>query len=143
MAEKLYVFDHFLFVSRRGQPPNQWVWEIRRKSKPDSRYFTADGFRSAKAAEEAGKVLLAEVRKAALEDHAAVQEAKAAERQLKIAKRIEIAATKANRNTPECRSEMARTAAQARAKALSPERRSEISRMGGAASKGSPKIKKH
>jgi hypothetical protein len=58
MSEKLYVFDYYLFASRRGHL--QWIWEIRRKSKPDQRYFSADGFRSAKAAEEAGKIVLAD-----------------------------------------------------------------------------------
>jgi general stress protein YciG len=141
MSEKLYVFDYYLFASRRGHL--QWIWEIRRKSKPDQRYFSADGFRSAKAAEEAGKIVLAEVRKAASEDRATKQAAMALDRNLKVARRIEEAVAKANRNTPERRSENARIAAIARAKALSPERRSEIGRKGGSASKGKPKIKKH
>jgi general stress protein YciG len=145
MSNKLYVFDYFVFVSRRGDPPNWWIWEIRRKSKPDGRYFSAEGFRSAKAAEEAGKIVLAEVRKAALEDRAAQQAAMVVERHLKKAQRMEIAAAKkASRKpmTPERRSENARIAAKARASALSPERRAEIARKGGAASKGKPKLKK-
>jgi general stress protein YciG len=145
MSNKLYVFDYFVFVSRRGNPPTPWAWELRRKSKTDGRYFSAEGFRSAKAAEEAGKIVLAEVRKAALEDRAAKQAAMVAERHLKNAQRMEVAAAKANRKplTPERRSENARIAAKARANALSPERRSEIARKGGAASKGKPKLKKH
>jgi hypothetical protein len=147
MSEKLYVFDYYLFVSRRGHPMVQWIWEIRRKSKPDQRYFSADGFRSAKAAEEAGKIVLAEVRKAALEDRAARQAAKVFERNLKIAQRAERAAAEAAamaaRNTPERRSENARIAALARAKSLTWERRLEIAQKAGAASKGKPKVKKH
>jgi general stress protein YciG len=142
MPEKNYVFDYFLFVSRRADPPKPWIWEIRRKSKPDGRYFSAEGFRSAKAAEDAGKIVLAEVRKAALEDQAAKQAALAAERDRKNARRTELDAARASRNTPERRSENARNAAKARAMALSPERRSEIARRGGAASKGKPKIGK-
>jgi hypothetical protein len=143
MSEKLYIFDYYLFVSRRGHPTIHWIWEIRRKSKPDQRFFSADGFRSAKAAEEAGKIVLAEVRKAALEDRAAKQAAMVVERDLKIAQRMERAAAKGARNTPERRSENARIANKARNKALSPERRLEIARKAGAASKGRPKIKKH
>src|ERR1700738_3485613 len=50
---RVYVFDHFLFTTRRGTPPTPWFWEIRRKSKPGDRSVSAGGFRSAKAAEEA------------------------------------------------------------------------------------------
>jgi general stress protein YciG len=141
MPKKIYVFEYFLLVSRRGDPPTPWIWEIRRKSKPDGRYFSAEGFRSAKAAEEAGKTVLAEVRKATLEVRAAEEAARAAE----CVQRMEIAAARTNRKpvTPESRSENARIAANARAKALSPERRSEIARQGGAASKGQPKTGKH
>jgi hypothetical protein len=147
MSEKLYVFDYYLFVSRRGHPTVKWIWEVRRKSKPDQRYFSTDGFRSAKAAEEAGKIILAEVRKAYLEERAARQWAMAEERKFKIARRMEKAAAEAAamvaRNTPERRSENARIAALARAKSLSWERRLEIAQKAGAASKGKPKVKKH
>jgi hypothetical protein len=140
MAEKNYVFEYFVCVARRGDPPNPWVWEMRSKSKPESRYFSAEGFRSAKAAEEAGKIVLAEVRKATLEVRIADEAARAAER----AKRKEIAAARKIRKPlpPDRRSENARNAAFARAKALTPERRSEIARKGGAASKGRPKVGK-
>jgi general stress protein YciG len=140
MAEKNYVFEYFLCVARRGDPPNPWVWEIRSKSKSEGRYFSADGFRSAKAAEEAGKIVLAEIRKATLEIRVAKAAAGAAER----VRRKEIAAGRKIRMPlpPERRSENARVAALARAKALSPERRSEIARKGGAASKGKPKVGK-
>jgi general stress protein YciG len=122
MSDKHYVLDYYVFVSRRGDPPNPWVWEIRRKSNPNGRYFWAEGFRSARAAEEA---------------------AKSAKRRLKMIERMEMAVARIIRHTPQRRSELARIAAYARAKALSRERRSEIGRKGGAASKGKPKIKKH
>jgi general stress protein YciG len=143
MSDKHYVLDYYVFVSRRGDPPNPWVWEIRRKSNPNGRYFWAEGFRSARAAEEAGKIVLAEVQKAALEESAAKQAAKSAKRRLKMIERMEMAVARIIRHTPQRRSELARIAAYARAKALSRERRSAIGRKGGAASKGKPKIKKH
>lgn len=143
MSNKLYVLDYYVFVSRRGDPPNPWVWEIRRKSNPGGRYFWTEGFRSARAAKEAGTIVLAEVQKAALKDGAAKQAVKSAELRLKMVKRMETAVARITRNTPQRRSELARIAAHARANALSPERRSEIGRKGGAASKGKPKIKKH
>jgi hypothetical protein len=132
MSRKIYVLDYYVFVSRRGKPPNPWVWEIRRKSNPNLRSVADMGFRSATAAEEAGKKVLAEVRRAALADPPQPQARK-------------IAAPKPDRKpppTPEQRSEGARKAALARAKILTPERRSEIARAGGAASKGKPKIKR-
>jgi hypothetical protein len=127
VRRKPYVFDHYVFVSRRGAHPNQWVWEIRCKSKPDRRSVSQGGFRSAQAAEEAGKVALAIVREAALKEPPPVQQ--------------KIVQPKIKRPplTPEQRSENARKAAKARALALSPQRRLEISRKGGAASKGKPK----
>jgi general stress protein YciG len=140
MSDDLYMFDYYLFVSRRGDPPNPWAWELRRKSKPNERYFCSEGFRSAQAAEKAGKIVLIEVRKAAAEKRRQAIEQAALERR----QRFEIAAAKKeNREplSPERRSELARNAAYARAKALSPERRSEIGRKGGAASKGKPKRK--
>jgi hypothetical protein len=127
VRRKPYVFDHYVFVSRRGAHPNQWVWEIRCKSKPDRRSVSQGGYRSAQAAEEAGKVALAIVREAALKEPPPVQQ--------------KIVQPKIKRPplTPEQRSENARKAAKARALALSPQRRLEISRKGGAASKGKPK----
>jgi hypothetical protein len=127
VRRKPYVFDHYVFVSRRGAHPNQWVWEIRCKSKPDRRSVSQGGYRSAQAAEEAGKVALAIVREAAFKEPPPVQQ--------------KIVQPKIKRPplTPEQRSENARKAAKARALALSPQRRLEISRKGGAASKGKPK----
>jgi general stress protein YciG len=146
MSNKGYVFDYYVFASRRGDPPNAWAWELRRKSKPQERYFGAEGFRSAQAAEASGKIILLEVREAATEKRRLAIEEAVLERRRKIVRGIEIAeAKKTSRKplSPERRSELARNAAYARAKALSPERRSEIGRTGGAASKGRPKNKKH
>jgi hypothetical protein len=126
VRRKPYVFDHYVFVSRRGAHPNHWAWEIRCKSKPDRRSVSQGGCRSAQAAEEAGKIALAIVREAVFAEPAPPQKIV----QPKI-KRPPL--------TPEQRSENARKAAKARALALSPQRRLEISRKGGAASKGKPK----
>ena len=126
VRRKPYVFYHYVFVSRRGAHPNHWVWEIRCKSKPDRRSVSQGGYRSAQAAEEAGKRALAIVREAVFAEPAPPQKIV----QPKI-KRPPL--------TPEQRSENARKAAKARALALSPQRRLEISRKGGAASKGKPK----
>jgi general stress protein YciG len=135
MIKRAYVFDHFLFVSRRGVAPNQWIWEIRSKSRPEARYFSGAGFHSAKAALAAGKPVLVQVREAARKDNEAKQASLVRERELKIAKRTALAAARVARNTPERRSEIARLAAHARAKALTPERRSEIAHKGEAAAK--------
>jgi general stress protein YciG len=135
MTKKAYVFDHFLFVSRRGVAPKQWIWEIRSKSRPEARYFSGAGFHSAQAALAAGKPVLVEVREAARKDNEAKQVSLVRERELKIAKRTALAAARVARNTPERRSEIARLAAHARAKALTPERRSEIAHQGEAAAK--------
>jgi hypothetical protein len=128
VRRKPYVFDHYVFVSRRGSHPNHWVWEIRCKSKPDRRSVSQGGYRSAQAAEEAGKVALAIVREAALKEPPPPAQQKIVQPKIK---RPPL--------TPEQRSENARKAAKARALALSPQRRLEISRKGGAASKGKPK----
>jgi hypothetical protein len=128
VRRKPYAFDHYVFVSRRGAHPNRWVWEIRCKSKPDRRSVSQSGYRSAQAAEEAGKVALAIVREAALKEPTPPTQQKIVRPKIK---RPPL--------TPEQRSENARKAAKARALALSPQRRLEISRKGGAASKGKPK----
>jgi hypothetical protein len=142
MTRKPYVFEHFLIVSRRGAPPNPWCWEIRRKSRPTDGGISNDGFRSAKAAEEAGKIALAAVREVARKEQALEQLAKRLKHLEKVARRAEVTAEKAARNTPERRSENARKAGKARARALSAEVRAEISRRGGLASKGKPKTKR-
>jgi hypothetical protein len=144
MSNELYIFDYYVFVSRRGEPPTPWAWELRRKSEPNERYFCAEGFRSAQAAEKAGKIILLEVREAATEKRRLAIERASLARLQKIIRRREIAAEKESREplSPERRSENARIAAHARANALSPARRSEIARQGGAASKGKPKVGK-
>jgi hypothetical protein len=52
--------DYYLFTSRRGEHPERWSWEIRRRSKPMGVRMTADGFKSDYAAQTAGKRALAE-----------------------------------------------------------------------------------
>jgi len=124
-----YVFGFYLFTSRRGDPPTPWAWEIRRKSRPDDQLLSEKGFRSAKAAEDAGKVVLEDLRhktRISLVHEELVAEMNAKSMSEKP-KRPPL--------TPEQRSENARKAALARAQRLTPERRSEIARQGGAAFK--------
>ena len=52
--------DYYVVTSRRGEYPDRWSWEIRRKSKPLGIKMTADGFQSETAAQFAGKRALAE-----------------------------------------------------------------------------------
>ena len=52
--------DYYLTTSRRGEHPDRWIWEIRRKSKPLGIKMTADGFQSETAAQFAGKRALAD-----------------------------------------------------------------------------------
>jgi hypothetical protein len=47
--------DYYVFTSRRGDYPERWSWEIRRKSKPLGVKLTADGFQSDVAAQFDGK----------------------------------------------------------------------------------------
>jgi hypothetical protein len=47
--------DYYLMTSRRGEYPDRWSWEIRRKSEPLGIKMTADGFQSEAAAEFAGE----------------------------------------------------------------------------------------
>jgi hypothetical protein len=136
--EKAYVFDHYLFTSRRGAPPAPWFWEIRRKSRPEQRSVSNGGFKSAKAAEEAGRIVLMQIRDEISEERRQNPINKKQERLSKIAKKsLEAAIAKVRKKplTPEQRSELARLAAHARAQVLTAERRKEIGRMGGAASK--------
>jgi hypothetical protein len=44
-----------IFSSRRGEHPERWSWEIRRKSKPLGIKLSEDGFQSDSAAQFAGK----------------------------------------------------------------------------------------
>jgi hypothetical protein len=50
--------DYYVFTSRRGDNPERWSWEIRRKSKPLGVKLTADGFQSDAAAQLAAKKAL-------------------------------------------------------------------------------------
>ena len=47
--------DYYIFTSRRGEHPDRWSWEIRRKSKPLGVKLTESGFQSEAAAQFAGK----------------------------------------------------------------------------------------
>jgi hypothetical protein len=51
--------DYYVITSRRGEHPDRWGWEIRRKSKPLGIKMTGDGFQSDGAAQFAGKQALA------------------------------------------------------------------------------------
>jgi uncharacterized protein DUF3622 len=54
------INDYYVRTSRRGEHPDRWSWEIRRKSKPLGIKMTGDGFQSDQAAQFAGKQALAE-----------------------------------------------------------------------------------
>jgi hypothetical protein len=51
--------DYYVITSRRGEHPDRWTWEIRRKSKPLGVKMTGDGYQSDTAAQFAGKQALA------------------------------------------------------------------------------------
>ena len=53
--------DYYVVTSRRGQQPERWSWEIRRKSTPMGIKMIGDGYQSDAAAQFAGKKGLAEV----------------------------------------------------------------------------------
>jgi hypothetical protein len=52
--------DYYVVTSRRGEYPDRWSWEMRRKSKPLGIKMTGDGFQSEMAAQFAGKHALAD-----------------------------------------------------------------------------------
>jgi hypothetical protein len=54
------ISDYYVVTSRRGEYPDRWSWEIRRKSKPLGVKMTGDGFQSDMAAQFAGKRALAD-----------------------------------------------------------------------------------
>jgi hypothetical protein len=54
------INDYYVVTSRRGELPDRWSWEIRRKSKPLGIKMTGDGLQSEMAAQFAGKQALAE-----------------------------------------------------------------------------------
>jgi hypothetical protein len=139
---KTYVFEYYLFTSRRGNPPTPWFWEIRRKSRPNEKGLSQGGFRSAKAAEEVGRAVLVNVREKIRE------EVRLDEMVHLFEVTAEYRSPRARKNairepmTPDQRTRNARMAAHARAKALTQQRRLEISRMGVAASKAKAKKKR-
>jgi hypothetical protein len=47
--------DYYVVTSRRGEHPDRWSWEIRRKSEPLGIKMTGDEYQSDQAAEFAGK----------------------------------------------------------------------------------------
>ena len=58
------INDYYIVTSRRGNVPERWGWEIRRKSNPLGIKLgikmTGDGYQSDTAAQFAGKRALAE-----------------------------------------------------------------------------------
>src|SRR5258708_2760193 len=54
------INDYYVITSRRGERPDRWSWEMRRKSKPLGIKMTGDGFQSEMAAQFAGKRALAD-----------------------------------------------------------------------------------
>jgi hypothetical protein len=54
------INDYYVITTRRGEHPDRWSWEIRRKSKPLGIKMTGDGIQSETAAQFAGKRALAD-----------------------------------------------------------------------------------
>jgi len=52
--------DYYVVTSKRGEYPDRWSWEIRRRSKPLGVKLMAHGFQSDSAAQVAGKRALVE-----------------------------------------------------------------------------------
>jgi hypothetical protein len=52
--------DYYVFTSRRGERPERWSWEIRRKSSALGVKLIEHGFQSETAAKFAGKRALAD-----------------------------------------------------------------------------------
>jgi hypothetical protein len=52
--------DYYVVTSKRGEHPDGWSWEIRRRSKPLGVKLMARGFQSDSAAQVAGKRALDE-----------------------------------------------------------------------------------
>ncbi len=52
--------DYYVVTSKRGEYPDRWSWEIRRRSKPLGVKLMAHGFQSVSAAQVAGKRALDE-----------------------------------------------------------------------------------
>ena len=53
------IDDYYVITARRGEHPDRWSWEIRRKSKPLGIKMTGDGYQSDMAAKFAGQQALA------------------------------------------------------------------------------------
>ena len=53
--------DYYIFTARRGDFPERWSWEIRRKSRPMGVKLTGNGYRSESAAQFAGRRALTEL----------------------------------------------------------------------------------
>jgi hypothetical protein len=51
--------DYYVITSRRGDHPERWSWEIRRKSQPLGIKMTGEGYQSDTTAQFAGKQALA------------------------------------------------------------------------------------
>jgi hypothetical protein len=49
------VLDYYVLTARRGEYPDRWIWEIRRKSSPLGFKLTEGGFQSDQAAQFAGR----------------------------------------------------------------------------------------
>ena len=54
------INDYYVVTSRRGERPDRWRWEIRRKSTPLGIKMTGDGYQYRTAAQFAGKQALAD-----------------------------------------------------------------------------------
>jgi hypothetical protein len=54
------INDYYVVTSRRGEYPDRWSWEIRRKSKPLGIKIAGGGYQSDQAAQFAGKRALAD-----------------------------------------------------------------------------------
>ena len=54
------INNYYVVTSRRGEYPDRWSWEIRRKSTPLGIKMTGDGYQSDTAAQFAGKRALAD-----------------------------------------------------------------------------------
>ena len=54
------IHDYYVVSSPRGEHPDRWSWEIRRKSTPLGIKMTGDRYQSETAAQFAGKRALAD-----------------------------------------------------------------------------------
>ena len=54
------IKDYYVITSRRGEHPERWIWEIRRKSQPLGIKMRDDGYLSERAAKLAGDRALAD-----------------------------------------------------------------------------------